>query len=487
MTIRAQNLLFLVPIFLIAGLLIGGLKWAADTQTLESGGREQIRTFAIALREFLQEREKHSPKKGLESINNAELKRDLDRVQQLFDLRTPEVTTGAFAQFFDDNLGDSGKGRGGAPGVVILDPDSREVVFSSAPESFKGDLGATVQEMIRKRGGVPEDEKNTVWIPDISASFNSPDNLWAFARLKDASGNTYGYLGVQYDGSWIQIELLSSIVEIGIGIFVVFVAGVIIALFISFVLTRTLRNLTEAASRAADGDYNVSIRTGLIEEFNDLGNTFRTMTSLLFDTLDRIRKTLIEQEQFRNTDDLMSTFRSEVYGAVDVDLDWIKARMAPLRGHPRGYFYKQIEYKNGLLFFMGWVHESSEPDDLVGSAVARYLTNRLFIEENLENALDDTFNVFGVRKLLAVQILPNPAHAVQYLLDSEHRGAEISKEEFGSIPGRGLIFHTLSETFGQRIETALRHMEQGSVTSVHEEIRSIALPGEDGVVLFVRG
>ena len=57
MTIRSQNLLFLVPVFLVAGLLIGGLKWAADTNTLKAGGKEQIRTFAVAISEFLEARE----------------------------------------------------------------------------------------------------------------------------------------------------------------------------------------------------------------------------------------------------------------------------------------------------------------------------------------------------------------------------------------------------------------------------------------------
>ena len=482
MTIRGQNLLFLVPVFLVAGLLIGGLKWAADTNTLEAGGKEQIRTFAVALREFLEARERLSANRGLASIQPEILKRDLNRVQQLFDLREPEVTTSAISKLFWPEASSSA----GAPGVVILHPDSREPVFSYAPEGFQ-DISHRVKEITQARGVMAEAREEGLYLSDFNASLNSPDNLWALAILKNQDGEEYGILGVQYDGSWIQNEMRASVVEIGIGILVSALAGIIIALFLSSILSRTLQNLTEAASRAADGDYDVRIRSGLIEEFNDLGNTFRTMTSLLYDTLDRIRKTLIEQEQFRNTDDLMATFRSNAYGTVAIEEDWMEAHMGPLRSHIPGHFYYHIPRGNGHLFIMGWVHDSSEPDDLVASALCRYVDSQVSRDIKTPDLLKSAFQVFPARKLIAVEIQPNPAHGTSYLLDSEHSGAEALIEEFGSVPESGLVFHTLAEAFGQRIETALRHMERGSAASVHEQIRAIATSGEDGIVVYIRG
>ncbi|HBS03724.1 MAG TPA: hypothetical protein DEA96_02085 [Leptospiraceae bacterium] len=482
MTIRGQNLLFLVPVFLVAGLLIGGLKWAADTNTLRSGGKEQIRTFAVALQEFLEARERLSPNPGLGSIQPEILKRDLNRVQQLFDLREPEVTTSTISRFFWPEASSSA----GAPGVVILNPETREPAFSYAPEGFK-DIADQVKDLTREAGVMVEARKEGIYISDFDVSLNSPDNLWALAILKDQEGQEYAILGVQYDGSWIQNEMRSSVVEIAIGVLVSALAGIVIALFLSSILSRTLRNLAEAASKAADGDYDVKIRSGLIQEFNDLGNTFRTMTSLLYDTLDRIRKTLIEQEQFRNTDDLMATFRSSAYGTVAIQEDWMEAQMGPLRAHIPGHFYHHVARGHGHLFIMGWVHDSSEPDDLVASALCRFVDSQVAREAQTEDLLKSAFQLFPARKLIAVEIMPNPAHGVSYLLDSEHSGAEALKEEFGSVPESGLVFHTLAHAFGQRIETALRHMERGSAASVHEQIRAIASSGEDGVVLYIRG
>ncbi|MEQ8351741.1 MAG: methyl-accepting chemotaxis protein [Leptospiraceae bacterium] len=482
MTIRGQNLLFLVPVFLVAGLLIGGLKWAADTSTLESGGKEQIRTFAVALREFLEARERLSGAPGLASIQPELLRRDLNRVQQLFDLRKPQVTTSAISTFFWPDETSSA----GAPGVVILDPESRKVAFSYAPEGFE-DIGARVTELTRQTGVMGELRGEGVYIADFDVSLNSPENLWALAILKNTRGEDFAILGVQYDGSWIKNEMRASIVEIGIGVLVAALAGVVIALFLASILSRTLGNLTEAASRAAEGDYDVRIRSGLIEEFNDLGNTFRTMTSLLYDTLDRIRKTLIEQEQFRNTDDLMSTFRSNAYEKVSLDEDWMQAEMGPLRTQNPGHFYQHIPLESGHFFMMGWVHDSSEPDDLIASALCRYVDSRIRKKQEIRDLLNSAFEIFPIRKLISVELQPNPAHGKMYLLDSEHKGAEAVREEFGSVPESGLVFHTLTEAFGQRIETALRHMERGSAKSAHEQIRAITLPGEDGIVLYIRG
>lgn len=478
-----QNLLFLVPVFLIAGMLIGGLKWAADTSTLKSGGREQIRTFAVAIREFLQAREKTDAAIGIGTIDPEALSRDLNRVQQLFDLREPEVTTSAISRLA---WGDQ-PSRAGAPGVVIMDPSGDEVIFASAPDQFEGDIGKAARQWLRQKGAFSSIEEDDIWIPDFSANLDSPDQLWAFTELKDERGEPFALLAVEYDGAWIQNEVRSSIVEIGIGILVAGLAGVFIALILSFVLTRSLRDLTAAAASAAEGNYEVKIRKSLIEEFNDLGNTFRTMTSLLYDTLDRIRKTLIEQEQFRNTDDLMATFRSRAYATLDVQEEWMEARMGPLRAHLPGYFYNNSERDGTHLFILGWVHDSSEPDDLVASAICRYVDARFKRGQEPPEILDSVMQIFNARKLLGIHLRPNPAHGTVYRLDSEHSGADANKEEFGSVPENGLVFHTLNPAFGQRIETALRHMERGSAASIHEQIRSIALPGEDGVVLFIRG
>ncbi|MCB1138454.1 MAG: methyl-accepting chemotaxis protein [Leptospiraceae bacterium] len=483
MTIRLQNLLFLVPVFLIAGLLIGGLKWAADTTTLESGGREQIRTFAVAIQEFLQAREQNGQKKGLASIDPDALQRDLSRVQQLFDLREPEITTSSISRL----LWPDETSRAGAPGLVIMDPSGDEIIFASAPESFPGDIGEAALLQVSEKGAMALIRNTEVWIPDFSASLYSPEQLWAFTSLKNDEGKEFALLGVQYDGTWIRNEVRASIIEIVIGILVAVLAGIVISLFLSFILARSIRGLTEAASRAAEGDYEVRIKKGIIEEFNDLGNTFRTMTSLLYDTLDRIRKTLIEQEQFRNTDDLMATFRARAYETVDVEEDWMEARMGPLRSHLPGYFYHDVKKDQGHLFLMGWVHDSSEPDDLVASAICRYVEGRINLGEDPLKTLDSVFQLFSARKILALHIQPNPAHGKLYMLDSEHTGTEAKIEEFGSVPENGLVFHTLGEAFGSRIDTALRHMERGTAASIHEQIRAIAMPGEDGIVLFIRG
>ncbi|MBU45109.1 MAG: hypothetical protein CMN76_18000 [Spirochaetaceae bacterium] len=481
MTIRSQNLLFLVPVFLVAGLLIGGLKWAADTNTLKAGGKEQIRTFAVAISEFLEARERSSREQGLKAIKPEVLRRDLNRVAQLFELREPEVTTSAVSRWA---WGDDSSG-GGAPGVVILDYKSREPAFQYSSEDME-DIATKVRALVSEKGVMAALDEDGVWVADFTVSMDSPDNLWALAILSDQGGRPYGILGVQYDGSWIQNEIRASVVEIAIGVLVSALAGIVVALFLAAILSRTLRNLTVAASKAADGDYDVRIRRGIIEEFNDLGNTFRTMTSLLYDTLDRIRKTLIEQEQFRNTDDLMATFRGNAYQPVDVQ-DWVEARMGPLRSHVPGHFYHHVESGPRHLFFMGWVHDSSEPDDLVASAMCRFLDTGLSETTELKPTLDAVFELFPVRKLIAVEVRPNPAHGVFYLLDSEHSGAEAITEEFGSVPERGLVFHTLNPAFGQRIDTALRHMDRGSAMSIHEQIRAIALSGEDGMVLYIRG
>lgn len=270
MRIRTQFLIFLLPVFILAGGLIGALKWIADTQMLEWGGEKQISTMAVSIANIL-DTQYNPDERGFENRIAAS---DLDGVLNRIDALGASVE------------------------LAVFDSEQKDVIFRSS--DF--DLSAYRRVAEKK---VPE----RLEILNFTAGTGSPDYLKALCTLK---GGRF-VIFVRTDGSWIQSEASGSLREAAVGLIVSVVTGVFISLGLSFLITRSIRRMRATALAAVNGNYNASVKPGLITEFSDLSNTFRTMTSLMNDILQRIRRTLIEQEQFRNSATMLEAFHSDVF------------------------------------------------------------------------------------------------------------------------------------------------------------------------------
>ncbi|MBI2568293.1 MAG: HAMP domain-containing protein [Candidatus Schekmanbacteria bacterium] len=80
-------------------------------------------------------------------------------------------------------------------------------------------------------------------------------------------------------------------------------SSLIVGTYLARVLRRPIRAMIASAARVADGDYEQHESGGRIRELDDLASTFNTMTSLLGDLIEKSRRTLAEEEQFRSARD----------------------------------------------------------------------------------------------------------------------------------------------------------------------------------------
>ena len=341
MRIRTQNLIAIVPLFLVMAGAAGAMTYSTAREEMMWGLREEVTALSVAMTEFISGSD-------LEPGDAALVDR-LNSLEQSF-YRVIEHGQVKFVYALDRD-GEVVWRYGGAV-------DAAFVPEGVAPGLAAADLAALT------RGAA------SVSTP-VTTLASGEDAMLAYSPIRDAAGNVAGSLGVVIDASRVATLSSDLLLHLARLTLLALVIGTLASLFISSLLTAKVRALSRAALQVAGGQYDRQIQIGTIQELSDLSNTFNTMSSVLKDLIERTRRTLIEGEQFRTPLDLARTYRqdtwsdlSRVYGGVYV------ASRSIGGGHP-GDVYGVVEREGTVTVFVGRVTEGRELDSAIAAAAAR--------------------------------------------------------------------------------------------------------------------
>lgn len=343
MRIGTQNFLLIVPLFLILAVVFGGLLYFEERQELLWGQQQEATSYAISIAEFAHERATLAHT-GVDSpASDPGMRGALDRI-----LGDQHVKT-----------------------VFEIDPSTRAILWSypkgaviSAPSDLTPQLGALMAS-------------DGTWTSGVIRIGRTGAVMDGYSSLLGPDGSHYDALGVVTDASgYVQAshETLRRVVIAAIGVSVV---GLLIAVLVSWLISREVGNLSQTAAVISGGNLNVQARPGLIVEIGDLGNTFNTMSDVLKDVLSRTRRSLIEGEQFRTHAELAASYAGMFRPPISEDIGAFRI-VARSTGQDFGLFWTAFESAGGSCLALG--HLTAEDDVatvITASAATGYLQHRL--------------------------------------------------------------------------------------------------------------
>jgi HAMP domain-containing protein len=334
----------------------------------------------------------------------------------------------------------------------ITDPDARwQVTFEPGKEGWRVStpkdkesqtIVAESQTIVEKIS--QSDDK--VYLPKSEDS----TIMKAYSLIFDRSGSRTGILGVEIKTDNIKRHQRLILLKMLSLFLITILFGILVALFISEIITRKIWELNESAKVIAEGNYDRRVDIRTIQEIIDLGNTFNTMSSVLEEAVSRTKRALIDSEQFRTEVSLAQTYNEtlwepleEVFGNVEV-----VARLIPER--PIGCFLGVFEVSGRIYAIQGRM-EAKENLEAVTLASVAYS----FIREELntvepDRVFKDVCELFDVQTWQCIYWTQGE-NEIQ-CLDSTPDSEQPQRRTIPLQEQKSLAFHTLGRSADGRID-----------------------------------
>ncbi len=269
MKIRTQNMLAFVPLFLGLAALIGALMYVVQYRELVWGLDEEATSIAVAAAHHM------NPTAIREAADQADWGAVVADPLRLLHW-------------------------GLAQRIALVTPNS-EVLYDSARETDMAERPIALSSALLGRldaqpfaaTPVQQDERGRY--------------MMAFSPIQDDEG-VAAILMIETSADSLAEHEARMFRTIRVMVIVSVLAGIVLAWFISRLISRRIVSLTRAAAAVSAGQYDQTHETGGVQEINDLSNTFNTMSSVLSEVISRARRAVVEAEQFRTDDDLARAF-----------------------------------------------------------------------------------------------------------------------------------------------------------------------------------
>lgn len=334
MKIRNQNLLLILPLFLLMSLSAGGWDYLNRTEETIAGLQEEAMSLSNSIAEFVP----------------TDLAINIDRYQQ----KQPEL----FSQPLEKLLAYEQ-----IKSIHIHSP-SMETVFTKPKESTAYVWKLKPDQLTELKG------RNAI-VTKIE-TVDDEKVVSSLSGVVSATGNLVGIIQVDIDAT-VYSKLVEEILAKNFILILFSLSlGFIVSTFISKTISKKLAQLTDSALRVAKGNYSTTVDAGTIQEVEDLSNTFNTMSSVLGDVLEKAQRTLVESEIFRENNILNETFRE------DIDLT------------------RKIRFKDGFLYTVPSPYGS--PVSIISTEETKQGVYAIFLKlkSNKKTDLDASFSLNSI-------------------------------------------------------------------------------------------
>lgn len=466
MKIRTQNLLTIVPLFLGLALIGSLLMYTVGLNEIRWGLHEEASTLAIAAAEFL----------------------DGDAYQGL----VRRGTADPYYARIQDPLRRLLK-RNQARRVTAYSPDGEKVVFHLSADTISADTSgasdadseaspsATLSAGVAGEAGLMEAmTRDRFLVGAMRYGEGNQAALTAYAPINDSAGKLAGIVGVETDAD-IYRKSKQDLLTRGVWLTgIVFLLGILVASLLTRLITREVHALNLAAVEVTAGNLNRQIQAGRIQEIEDLGNTFNTMSDVLRDVLSKTRRALIEGEQFRTEANLAQAYREQFAPPLRASLGAARVAAEHFGARPTGSFYDAFSLPDGACALVGRVGEGASLDAVMTASAARSLLRQDLERLPPEEVFASAGALFPLDRLEIV-VWKDGGPAKAWRLDPE-TGTARRRE----LPTEPILLHTFDAATGARIEQYARLFGHLSPEDLMTDIRIAVSADREGCLLILK-
>ena len=465
MKIRTQNLLAIVPIFLGIAIISSFLNYTEQLAEIKWGVHEEIKALATTTAGFIDEdvcrkllNGELDPKRSdislilqrivkLDSQKKIMTQKQHDnwvnriwisiwkQLQSLSGNQQQEYSTWAKLQHF-----------------FIVAPDGgRQIIYKPDKEYWKISVSKPIEEIKNIIERIEQvDDKVYLSAPEPGSAI-----MKAYAPIVGRSGTLAGILGVEISTENIRTQKGMVLLKISIISLITILFGALITLFISGIITRKIRELSEAAGVVAEGHYDRRVNIETIQEVIDLGNTFNTMSSVLEEVLSRTKRELIERRQFRTQADLAKTYNETFFEPQERTFGDIEIAARLISKRPTGDFFGVFQVDSGSIYaVLGRVRAEEELDSVTFASAAFSLIRQELSKIEPEQVFKNVCELFDVETWECIY-WDEAGSKIQWLGHNPNGGPPLQR----TMPlqkQKTLVFHTSRETTGETIDSYVR-------------------------------
>jgi len=253
MNIKYNNLVIIVPIFLILALILTSVNYTIQKKELMEGLKEEAVSATKAIGIFLEDKENVYAKQD-------EIQISIDRILSFGRIKR-----------------------------IIIAHD-KGIVLQSIDDVLTRDKVNQYDYQKAKNLKIYS-EKNI-------ALYNHS------TKIKNSDLSLY----ITIDASYIKLALEESLYFSAGVVAVLVVLGFIASFILSTITSRNIANLSLFARALASGDYKEREQDFVIKEVNDLGNTLSIVQSILKEMLSKTKNSILDNEFFNNEQEISKLY-----------------------------------------------------------------------------------------------------------------------------------------------------------------------------------
>lgn len=448
MRIRSQIVAALVPLFVGLSLVTGGVMYYLQSKELEWGLHEEASSIAVVTARFL----------------------DGETISRIMAGNVPNENVCNLLR----QITLSGRAR-------------RLTVF--AAQDLKQLLDVTTSNSVSRAFRVlPSTATQLAVQPFVIGSIEKGKEgsryLTTYASIRNSNGDLAGILASETTADILQSrrgELFQSLL---VSITSSALLGLLLALVISTLITRKLANITKAVSSVEAGFYDHKATAGIIDELNDLENTFDTMRSVLKEAVSKIWRTIIETEQFRTKEDLVCAFKNKFQSPVHETIYNVEISGTLLGCKTTGSFFEIQKKQNCGYAVVGQVARAECMTQAENASAALAFITQITKNDDIPPTLKTASHLFDFIRCKFVTWEPSSPEVVVWSLDPE--SGQWHKDGSTLHAEATLTLHTMDTAIDRRIQTYAHEFRLLPQETLMKEVCMIVDEKLDGALLLIR-
>jgi len=346
MNIKYNNLVIIVPIFLILALILTSVNYTIQKKELMEGLKEEAESATKATSIFLSHKTDIYTQKS-------EIQTSLDRI----------ISFGRIKR--------------------IIIANDKAVVLQSIDDDLTRDKLS------------PYDYKNAQ-----NLKIYSEKNIALYNHLTKIK-NTDLTLYITVDASYIKLALEESLYFSAGVVAVLVVLGFIASFILSLITSRNIANLSLFARALAGGDFKEREQNFVIKEVNDLGNTLSIVQSILKEMLSKTKNSILDNEFFNNEQEVSKLYPLKK-GQKNLIHSNVEFQIAVIDEKNKKEFYSCWQDENYIYTFVGEIKgTNNDLSDYVGaSSITSVLMHHL---NNNKFDINKLNTMYGIKSLLVIK------------------------------------------------------------------------------------
>ncbi len=213
--------------------------------------------------------------------------------------------------------------------------------------------------------------------------------------------NTDLTLYITVDASYIKLALEESLYFSAGVVAILVVLGFIASFILSSITSRNIGDLSLFARSLASGDYKEREQNFAIKEVNDLSNTLSIVQSILKEMLTKTKNSILDNEFFNNEQEVSKLYPLKK-GNKELINSNIEFQIAVIDERNKKEFYSCWQDKNFIYTFVGEVKNSNNDlnDYVAASSITSLITHHLVKNKFDINKVN---TMYDIKSLLVIK------------------------------------------------------------------------------------